>query len=66
MIPNVAFALAVVRMAVRTAASFARARVTLLRARLRLSPLAFASYLLHNRSDTARTHALCRPPFMAA
>ena len=66
MIPNVAFALAVMRLAVRTAASFTRARITLPRSRMRLSPLAFASYLLHNRSDTARTHALCRPPFMAA
>lgn len=43
MIPNVAFSLAVVRMAVRTAASFARARITLPRTRLRLSPLTYTS-----------------------
>ena len=50
----VAFSLAVLRFTVRPAASFTRARITLPRTRMRVSPLAFASYLLHNRSDTAR------------
>lgn len=43
MIPNVAFSLAVMRITVRGAASFARARMTLPRTRMRISPLTYTS-----------------------
>lgn len=43
MIPNVAFTLAVMRITVRTAASFTRTRITLPRKRMRISPLTYTS-----------------------
>ena len=43
MIPNVAFTLAVMRITVRTAASFTRTRITLPRTRMRISPLTYTS-----------------------
>ena len=43
MIPNVAFTLAVMRITVRNAASFTRARITLPRTRMRISPLTYTS-----------------------
>lgn len=43
MIPNVAFTLAVMRITVRTAASFTRTRITLPLTRMRISPLTYTS-----------------------